>query len=150
MNHSTDTPGQEAYLDIKPPKAGRGSHTIWCLVAIAFLAGGCNHPNPTTSSAVLRLSQTLVGKRITIRGKLLTFKCGQGIQLDDEEVVCLIDMHPKPISDDPYPEMYDKLVEATGTLRFYHNPTPKNETRQREEDHYYFEQKTTQVRLITK
>jgi hypothetical protein len=100
------------------------------------------------SSPVSRLSQTLVGKRITIRGKLLTFKCGQGIQLDDEEIVCLIDMHPKS-SDDPYPEMYDKLVEATGTLRFYHNPTPVDETRQREEDHYYFEYQTTQVRLIT-
>ena len=130
---------------------GLGS-TAFLLVAIAILAGGCNHPNPTTSSAVSRLSQTLVGKRITIRGKLLTFKCGQGIQLDDEEVVCLIDMHPKPISDDPYPEMYDKLVEATGTLRFYHNPTPlKNEpvAFQRADDHYYFEEETTQVRLST-
>jgi hypothetical protein len=61
-------------------------------------------------------------------------------------------MHPKPIFEDPYPEMYDKLVEVTGTLRFYHNPTPvKNEpvASQREEDHYYFEYETTQVRLIT-
>jgi hypothetical protein len=131
------------------------SSTAFFLIAIAILAGGCNHPrsendgNTTASSAV---SQTLVGKRITIRGKLLTFKCGQGIELDDEEVVCLSQMHPKPIFEDPYPEMYDKLVEATGTLRFYHNPTPvKNEpvASQREEDHYYFEYETTQVRLIT-
>jgi hypothetical protein len=99
------------------------------------------------------VSQVLVGKRITIRGKLLSFKCGQGIQLDDEEIVCLSQMHQKPVFEDPYPEMYDKVVEATGTLRFYHNPTPvKNEpmASQRAEDHYYFEYETTQVRLATK
>src|SRR5437879_251079 len=94
---------------------GLGSAAFF-LIAIAILAGGCNHPplknesNTTTSSAVSRVSQTLVGKRITIRGKLLGFKCGLGIQLDDEEVVCLQDMVAKSV-EDPYPEMYDKLVE---------------------------------------
>lgn len=107
--------------------------------------------NSTAFSAGSQLSQTLVGKRITIRGKFITFKCGQGIQLDDEEVVCLIQVHPKSISDseDPYRQMYDKLVEATGTLKFYHNPTPVDETRQREADHYYFDYETAQIRLVS-
>jgi hypothetical protein len=102
------------------------------------------------SSAGSQLSQALVGKRITIRGKLLAFKCGGGIQLDDEETVCLEQMHPKPIFNDPYPEMNDKRVEATGTLRFYHDPTPIDETTasQRVEDYYYFEYETTQLRLV--
>jgi hypothetical protein len=99
-----------------------------------------------------QLSQALVGKRITIRGKLVTSKCGQGIQLDDEEIICLEDKVAKSVYVDPYAEMYDKLVEATGTLRFYHDTTPVDEhlASQRAEDHYYFEQKTTQVRLVTK
>jgi hypothetical protein len=102
------------------------------------------------SSAGSKLSQALVGKRITIRGKLLAFKCGGGIQLDDEETVCLEQMHRKPIFKDPYPEMYDKRVEATGILRFYHDPTPIDETTasQRAEDYYYFEYEITQVRLV--
>jgi hypothetical protein len=106
--------------------------------------------NTKVSSAGSQLSQALVGKRITIRGKLLAFKCGGGIQLDDEEIVCLEQMHPKPIFNDPYPEMYDKRIEAIGTLRFYHDPTPLDETTasQRVEDYYYFEYEITQVRLV--
>jgi hypothetical protein len=106
--------------------------------------------NATVSSAGSQLSQALVGKRITVRGKLFMFKCGGGIQLDDEEAVCLEQMHPKPIFRDPYSEMYGKRVEATGTLRFYHDPTPIDETTasQRVADHYYFEYEITQVRLV--
>ncbi len=132
---------------------GLGSAAFF-LISIAVLAGGCNHPpsknerNTTASSAGSQLLQTLVGKRITIRGKLLGFKCGLGIQLADEEVVCLEDMVAKSV-EDPYPGMYDKLVEATGTLRFYHDTSPVDETRQRVQDHYYFDRETTQVRLIT-
>lgn len=124
------------------------------LIAIAIPAVGCNHPrskndaNTTASSVVSRLSQTLVGKRITSRGKLLGFKCGLGIQLDDEEVVCLADMVAKSV-EDPFPGMYDKLVETTGTLKFYHDTSPVDETKQRVQDHYYFDRETTQVRLIT-
>jgi hypothetical protein len=83
---------------------GIGS-AAFLLIAIAILAGGCNHPrskndgNTTAFSAGSRLSQTLVGKRITIRGKLLGFKRGVGIQLDDEEVVCLEDMVAKSVED---------------------------------------------------
>jgi hypothetical protein len=123
------------------------------LIAIAILAGGCHHPrsmndgNTATVSTGSQLSLTLVGKRIRVRGKLLGFKCGFGIQLDDEEVVCLEEMVAKSVVD-PYPGMYDKLVEATGTLRFYHDTSPVDETRQRVQDHYYFDRETTQVRLI--
>ena len=107
--------------------------------------------NDTVSAAGSQLSQALVGKRITIRGKLLPigFKCGPSIELDDGEAICLEDMRPKPISN-PYPGMFDKRVEATGILRFFHNTTPidENIASQREQDHYYFETETTRVRLI--
>ena len=73
---------------------GLGS-AAFCLIVIVILAGGCHHArskddgNTTAFSAGSQLSKTLVGKRITIRGKLLGFKCGLGIRLDDDEVVCL-------------------------------------------------------------
>jgi hypothetical protein len=129
---------------------------IFFLIAFVVLVGGCNHPpskneaNTTTSSAVSRVSQALVGRRITIRGGLFRFKCGPGIQFDDGVVVCLVDIPPKSVLDDSYAEMYEKLVEATGTLRFYHDSTPPDETRptQRQHDHYYFEKETTQARII--
>jgi len=132
------------------------SSAAFFFIAIAILAGGCNHRrskndgNTTAAPAVSRVSQTFVGSRITIRGKLVLYKCGPAIQPDDGEAVCLEPMHPKPI-DTPYPGMFDKLVEATGTLRFYHNTTPiEARGMQPEQDHYYFEEETTQVRLITK
>jgi len=126
------------------------------LIAIAILAGGCHRPrskndgDTTAISAGSQLSQTLVGKRITIRGGLFRFKCGPGIQFDDGDVVCLVDIPPKSGLDDPNAEMYGKLVEATGTLRFYHASTPLDETRstQGQHDHYYLEKHATQVRII--
>src|SRR6267154_234884 len=125
-------------------------------IAIAILAGGCNHPrskddgDTTAISAGSQLSQALVGKRITIRGGLFRFKCGPGIQFDDGAVVCLVDIPLKSGLDDPYAEMYEKLVKATGTLRFYHASTPLDGTRstQGQHDHYYFERETAQVRII--
>jgi len=125
-------------------------------IAIAILAGGCNHPrskddgDTTAISAGSQLSQALVGKRITIRGGLFRFKCGPGIQFDDGAVVCLVDVPLKSGLDDPYAEMYEKLVKATGTLRFYHASTPLDGTRstQGQHDHYYFERETTQARII--
>jgi len=86
------------------------------LIAVAILAGGCHHPrskndgDTTAISAGSQLSQTLVGKRITIRGGLFRFKCGPGIQFDDGDVVCLVDIPQKSVLDDPYAEMYEKLV----------------------------------------
>jgi hypothetical protein len=126
------------------------------VIAIAILAGGCHRPrskndgDTTAISAGSQLSQTLVGKRITIRGGLFRFKCGPGIQFDDGAVVCLVDIPPKSGLDDPYAEMYEKLVEATGTLRFYRASTPLDEIRstQGQHDHYYLEKDTAQVRII--
>jgi len=125
------------------------------LITIAIRVGGCNHPpskndgNTTAISAGSQLS-ALVGKRITIRGGLFRFKCGPGIQFDDGDVVCLVDIPPKPGLDDPYAEMYEKLVEATGTVRFYHASMPLDASRstQGQRDHYYLEKETTQVRII--
>ena len=81
--------------------------------------------NNTVSAAGSQLSQALVGKRITIRGKLLPvgFQCGPSIEPDDEEAICLEDIRPKP----PYLGMFEKRVEAIGTLRFFHDPTPMDE-----------------------
>jgi len=89
--------------------------------------------------------------RITIRGKLLPlgFQCGPSIELDGGEAICLEDMRPKPVLH-PYPGMFEKRVEAIGTLRFFHDPTPMDENvpTQRLQDHYYFETENTQVRLV--
>lgn len=131
--------------------------TAFLLIAVAILAGGCHRPHSknegdtTAISDGSQLSQTLVGKRITIRGGLFRFKCGPGIQFDDGDVVCLVDIPPKSGLDDPYAEMYEKLVEATGTLRFYHDSTPLDETRptQRQHDHYYLETEATEARVIS-
>jgi hypothetical protein len=130
--------------------------TAFLLIALAILVGGCNHSRPkndgetTAITAGSQLSQALVGKRVTIRGGLFKFKCGPGIQFDDGGVVCLADIPPKSVSDDSYAEMYEKLVEATGTLRFYHASTPLEETRptQGQHDHYYLKKGTTKVRII--
>jgi hypothetical protein len=127
------------------------------LMVVAIPAGGCHHPrskndgDTTAISAGSQLSQALVGKRITIRGGLFRFKCGPGIQFDDGVVVCLVDIPLKSRLDDPYAEMYEKLVEATGTLRFYHDSTPLDETRttQQQHDHYYLERETTQLQIIS-
>ncbi len=136
--------------------SNRFGSTALFSIAIAILAEGCHRPpskndgDTTVIAAGSQLSQTLVGKRITIRGGLFRFKCGPGIQFDDGAVVCLVDIPPKPGLDDPYAQMYEKLVEATGTLGFYHASTPLDETRstQGQHDHYYFEKKTTELRII--
>jgi hypothetical protein len=143
-------PGHPSYL------SNRLDWADFLLIAVAILAVGCHRPrlkndgDTTAISAGSQLSQTLVGKRITIRGGLFRFKCGPGIQFDDGAVVCLVDIPPKSGLDDPYPEMYEKLVEATGTLRFYHASTPLDETRstQGQHDHYYLEKDATQVRIL--
>jgi hypothetical protein len=126
------------------------------LIAMAILAGGCNHPrstnegNAAASPVVSRLSHTLVGKRITIRGELLPFKCGLGISIDSGEAVCLTYIDPSDTSNELYPKTHEKFAEATGTLRFYHDTTPTNERPAipRDTDYYYFDRDATQVRLI--
>lgn len=135
----------------------RLASTAFFLLAIALLAGGCKHPRSkddgvtATISARSQLAQTLVGKRVTIRGGLFRFKCGPGIQFDDGAVVCLVGISPKSGSDDPYSEMYEKLVEATGTLRFYYASAPLDEppsTPVQQHDHYYLQNEVSQVRII--
>ena len=137
---------------------GLGSAAFF-LIAVTNLAGGCNHPGSKSSGsdttapvAVSQLSPSLAGKRITVRGKLFMFKCGQGIQLDNGDVVCLVDTPPKSAFGDPYAGVNDKPpLEVTGTLRFFHDSTPPDARRplERQHDHYYFEYSTTQVRLMT-
>jgi hypothetical protein len=101
--------------------SGLGS-TAFFMISIAILAGACNHQrlendgSTTASAAVSRLSQALVGERIIIRGKLLLLKCGQAIELEDGEVVCLEFIHPKSVSDDPYDGMYEKRVAGGARL----------------------------------
>jgi hypothetical protein len=125
-------------------------------IAIVVLAGGCDHPRSTPEDAtaaadeVSQLSQSLVGKQITIRGKFSALVKGDPyILLDNKQEVYI---GPRETTmEDTYSKMDGKLVEATGTLRFYHNPAPIDETRQRavqrEPDHFYFAAKTTQLRL---
>src|SRR5882724_7913454 len=106
---------------------GLGSTTFF-LIAIAILAGGCKHPrskddgaNTAVPVTVSQLSPSLTGKRITVRGKLFMFKCGQGIGLDSGQAICLVGTPPKPGFDDPFAGVDGKPIEVTGTLRFFHD-----------------------------
>ena len=108
---------------------------------------------PAAPSQISKLSQALVGKQITVRGSLVVGKPGACVVLENQQEVCLIEMHPKGASDNPFSGMYDKLVEATGTLKFYRGTAPAGQGRklaiQQAPDQYYFEQETTELRLIT-
>ena len=124
---------------------------IFLSIAIVVLAGGCNHPRSTpedTTAVSHEVSQTLVGRQITIRGKFSSLVKGDPyVVLDNQQEVYI---GPRESTlEDTYSSMDGKLVEATGTLRFYHNPTPVDETTQREPDHFYFEAGTTQLRLVS-
>ena len=88
------------------------------------LAGGCNHPRSTpqdTTAVSHELSQTLVGRQITIRGKFSSLvKAEPYVVLDNHQEVWI---GPRESSfEGTYSRMDGKLVEATGTLRFSHNP----------------------------
>lgn len=127
---------------------------IFLSIAVVVLAGGCDHPasTPEDSTAVSHeVSQTLVGRQITIRGKFSSLVKGDPyVVLDNQQEVYI---GPRETAlEDTYSKMDGKLVEATGTLRFYHNPapTPVGKTVQREPDHFYFEAGTTQLRLISR
>jgi hypothetical protein len=121
-------------------------------IAIVALAGGCNHPHSTPEDATAvshEVSQTLVGRQITIRGEFASRVKGDPyVVLDNQQEVYI---GPRESTlEDTYSRMDGKLVEATGTLRFSHNPAPVDETKQREPDHFYFEAKTTQLRLVSR
>ena len=101
------------------------------------------------SDKVSKVSQALVGKRITIRGifSLKTKITTASIWLASHEVVYL---QHKGEWGPSYSKWEGRLVVVTGTLRFYHAPPvePTAEHVARLPDHYYFDAETTQVRLI--
>jgi len=123
-------------------------------VAIVVLAAGCNHSRSMTVDTTIshEISQALVGRQVTIRGKFLAQVKGDPyVVLGNQQEVWI---GPRETTlEDTYSRMDGKLVEATGTLRFYHNPNsaPVDETRQvqqEEPDHFYFEAWSTQLRLV--
>jgi hypothetical protein len=124
-------------------------------ITIVLLAAGCEHPRATPEGATEanELLHALVGKQITIRGKFsLRGKFGAVVVLDNLQGVYLVPTGPGTFTwGKPYSEMEGRLVEATGTLRFYHEPPaePSDRTVARAPDHYYFAVETTQVRLIS-
>ena len=137
------------------------------LCAAAFLSitivalGGCDHSRPTpqgvspasggATQASDEVSQASIGKQITIHGKFLMGKFGWRIELDNQQEVYF---GPQELYRRSYHEMDGKLVTATGTLRFYERPKNAPLTDKegrpidRGSDYFYFEEKTTQLRLL--
>ena len=123
-------------------------------VAMVILAGGCSHPRATPEDATAvshEVSQTLVGKQITIRGKFASLTKGDPyVVLDNQQEVWI---GPRESAlEDTYSRMDGKLIEATGTLRFFHAPDAEPGARavQIPPDHFYFEAESTQLRLISR
>lgn len=125
-------------------------------ILIAFLCLSCSRSTPEGASAasdeVSQVSQSLVGKQITIHGKFSSLVKGDPyVVLDNRQEVWIGPRESR--LEESYSKMDGKLVEATGTLRFSHKPAPVDETRQpaiqREPDHFYFEAKSTQLRLVS-
>jgi hypothetical protein len=129
--------------------------TTFLSITIVLLAGGCEHPRSTPEGATVvnEVSHALIGKQITIRGKFsLRGKFGAYVVLDNQQGVYLVPTGPGTFTwGKPYSEMEGKLVEATGTLRFYHElpAEPSDRTVARAPDHYYFAVETAQLRLIS-
>ena len=130
---------------------------IFLSIAVVVLAGGCNHQRSTpedTTAVSHEVSQALVGKQITIHGRFsLDCKLPACILLDNQQVVYLVHTKSESITQgEPYSEMEDKRVAATGILRFYHDPdyTGRPSLVARLPDHFYFDADTTQVRLVSR
>lgn len=126
------------------------------LIAVVVPVEACNQSRSTpggaaaSSDEVSKVSQALIGKRITIRGRFwLAGKFGPYIELDSQQGVYLVPRRSFAWGK-PYTEMDGKLVEATGTLMFHHAPPaePTDRTVARSPAFFYFEMETTQVRLI--
>ena len=142
--------------------------TIILSITIVALAGGYNHSRSTpegvtaTSKSATEATKgtttvsdeiwpAMIGKQITIRGKLLLDKIGWYIALDNQQEVFF---SPRSSTFGSYANMQDKLVTATGILRLFQ--CPKNPLKDREgrtvnkegqvidrcSDHYYFEAET--------
>ena len=124
--------------------------TAAIVILIAFLCLSCSRSTPEGEIRFSsnQVSQTLVGKQITIRGKFsLGGKIGPHILLDNRQEVYLVPTGSF-MWGQPYSEMDGKHVAATGILRFYQDvPTPDRKI-QHPPDHFYFEAETAQLRLI--
>ena len=125
-------------------------------IAIVVLAGGCHHPRSTPGDAATTASDevlhTLIGTQVTIRGTFsLRGKFGPYVLLGNQHVVYLVPRGSFTWGE-PYSEMEGKLVAATGTLRFYHEPNaePENPAVARPPDYFYLEAETAQLRLISR
>lgn len=125
-------------------------------ILLAFLCFSCSRSKQESATAASNdeVSQTSVGKQITIRGQFsLGGKVGAYIALDNQQVVYLEPTQGSFTWGKAYSEMEGKLVTATGILRFYHEPplagpTDRAVTVQRVSDHSYFAAETAQVRLV--
>ena len=123
-------------------------------IAMLALSASCQRPRSTPSTPpsneVSNVSQALVGKQITIRGKFsLLGKPGAYVVLDNQQLVYL-----EPSGSftwgKPYSELEGKLVAATGTLKLFHTDFgPGDQAVQIPPDHFYFEAESTQLRLIS-
>jgi len=116
-----------------------------------------DHIDKRGSGSLLRevheVSQALIGKQITIRGKFsLNGVIGPYVLLDNQQEVYLV-VRESFTWGPPYAEMQGKVVEATGILKFYHRPDDAPRTDKqgrlvaRSPDFFYFERETTQLRL---
>jgi hypothetical protein len=123
-------------------------------IAIVLLTGGCGHLRSTPEDAIPAFDQalfTLIGKQVTIRGKFsLWGKFGPYVWRYNQQVY-LVNRSSTFTWGEPYSQMEGKLVEATGTLRFYYAPPdiPTDRTVARAPDFFYFEAETAQLRLIS-
>ncbi|HZS28871.1 MAG TPA: hypothetical protein VFB76_16710 [Candidatus Angelobacter sp.] len=134
----------------------KGLHAAILLsIATVLLMGGCGHPRSTPEDSIPDSDQallTLIGKQITIRGKFsLKGKIGPYILVGNQEVY-LVNLSSTFEWGEPYSEMEGKLVEVTGTLRFYHDPPAdptERGTKAHAYDYFYFEAETTQLQLIS-
>jgi hypothetical protein len=131
---------------------------IFLSIGIVVLAGGCNHAHSTpedTTAVTHKISQALVGKQITIRGKFsLLGKIGPYVVLDNLQEVYLNAPNGSFEWGKPYTEMDDKLIVAAGTLRFHRSlfsaeraDAPVN--RQLGSDYFYFEAESVQLRIVS-
>lgn len=140
--------------------------TAATVVLIAFLCFSCSRSTPKGAIAVSdgpiaasnEVSPAIIGKQITIHGKLLLGKIGWYILLDNKQEVYFLPGRSSTWGS--YEEMHGKLVTATGILRFFQcpkNPLTDKEGRvvnkegrriDRCSDYFYFEADTAPVLLI--
>ena len=109
-------------------------------IAIVALAGSCDHPRSTSEAAIQASKLTtassnevrsaMIGKQITIHGKLLSGKIGWYVLLGNQQEIYFFPRGPSEWGSTA--EMRGKLVTATGTVRFFQcakNPLTDSEGR---------------------